>query len=383
MPKPDTFDDAAAASERTAAPLIQVRNLAAAYGTRTVIQNLTITVYEGEHVSLLGPSGCGKTTMLRCIAGLETPVAGDITIGSDTVFSTARRINLPPERRGLSMVFQSYAIWPHMTVFENVAYGLRSRGVRGAAVRDKVEQALQTVGMSEYIDRSATALSGGQQQRVAFARSYATTPRAMLLDEPLSNLDARMRAQMRDELKDLQRASNLATVYVTHDQEEAMAMSDRIIVMREGCIEQIGAPLEIYNQPRSRFVADFIGAANIIAGRLVDEATEVGPVLALGGGITLQCAPCARLPKANDAGQHLAAVRAVYPELLHEPATERPNTWPVTVARRVLLGDIVHYVMQWPGGTLRVSGFPGRLWSEGETGWLHIDPRHVVLVEPD
>jgi ABC-type Fe3+/spermidine/putrescine transport system ATPase subunit len=375
MSKPDPAD-------LTAPPLIQVRNLAAAYGSRTVIENLSFTVYEGEHVSLLGPSGCGKTTMLRCIAGLETPVAGDITIGPDTAFSAARRINLPPERRGLSMVFQSYAIWPHMTVFENVAYGLRSRGLRGTAVRGKVEQALQTVGMSEYIDRPATALSGGQQQRVAFARSYATTPRAMLLDEPLSNLDARMRAQMRDELKDLQRASNLATVYVTHDQEEAMAMSDRIIVMREGHIEQVGAPLDIYNQPRSRFVADFIGAANIIAGRLADASTEAGPVLKLDGA-SLQCAPCARLPKANMAGEHVAAIRAVYPELQREPAAAGTNQWPVTVTRRVLLGDIVHYVLQWPGGTLRVNGFPGRLWAEGETGWLHIAPAHVVLVEPD
>jgi len=280
------------------------------------------------------------------------------------------------------MVFQSYAIWPHMTVFENVAYGLRSRGLRGTAVRGKVEQALQTVGMSEYIDRPATALSGGQQQRVAFARSYATTPRAMLLDEPLSNLDARMRAQMRDELKDLQRASNLATVYVTHDQEEAMAMSDRIIVMREGHIEQVGVPLDIYNQPRSRFVADFIGAANIIAGRLADASAAAGPVLELDGA-RLQCAPCARLPKANMAGEHVAAIRAVYPELQREPAGAGTNQWPVTVTRRVLLGDIVHYVLQWPGGTLRVNGFPGRLWAEGESGWLHIAPAHVVLVEPD
>ncbi len=382
MSKPDLFDAAAATSASAAIPLIQVRNLAAAYGTRTVIENLSFTVYEREHVSLLGPSGCGKTTMLRCIAGLETPIAGDIMIGSDTVFSAARRLNVPPERRGLSMVFQSYAIWPHMTVFENVAYGLRSRGLRGAAVREKVEHALHTVGMSEYIDRSATALSGGQQQRVAFARSYATTPRAMLLDEPLSNLDARMRAQMRDELKDLQRASNLATVYVTHDQEEAMAMSDRIIVMREGRIEQVGAPLDIYNQPRSRFVADFIGAANIVAGRLADGATGAGPVLRVGDA-TLHCAPCARMPDPRDDGQHLAAIRAVYPELRRQPEGDDANEWPVTVVRRVLLGDIVNYLLQWPGGTLRVNGLPGRLWAEGETGWLHIAPDHAVLIAAD
>ncbi|HEX3864941.1 MAG TPA: ABC transporter ATP-binding protein [Stellaceae bacterium] len=382
MSKPDRADAAMTAPEGAAAPLIQVRNLAAAYGTRTVIENLSFTVYEGEHVSLLGPSGCGKTTMLRCIAGLETPIAGDITIGAETVFSVTRRTNMPPERRGLSMVFQSYAIWPHMTVFENVAYGLRSRGLRGAAVREKVEQALQTVGMSEYIDRSATALSGGQQQRVAFARSYATTPRAMLLDEPLSNLDARMRAQMRDELKDLQRASNLATVYVTHDQEEAMAMSDRIIVMREGRIEQVGAPLEIYNQPRSRFVADFIGAANIVSGRLAPGSDEAGPVLAVGD-VSLRCAPCARLPRPREDGQHLAAIRTVYPEIRREPERGVENEWPVTVERRVLLGDIVNYSLSWPGGTLRVHGFPGRLWAEGETAWVYISPRHIVLVDAD
>jgi ABC-type Fe3+/spermidine/putrescine transport system ATPase subunit len=198
---------------------IEVRNLTAAFDGKVVVKDVSFAVASGEHLSLLGPSGCGKSTTLRCIAGLETPVGGEIVIDGIPVFSSEKRINVPTEKRKLSMVFQSYAIWPHMTVFENVAYGLRVQHVKESEVQQRVAETLKMVGMEEYIQRPATDLSGGQQQRVALARSYASRPKAILLDEPLSNLDARLRVHMREEIKELQHKFGLSTIYVTHDQE--------------------------------------------------------------------------------------------------------------------------------------------------------------------
>ena len=220
----------------------------------------------GELVTLLGPSGCGKTTTLRAVAGLETPSGGSIRLNDDTVYSAAERRNVPTEKRGVSMVFQSYAIWPHMTVFDNVAYGLRVRKLPPAEVRQNVQRVLELVQMQDFADRPASKLSGGQQQRVAVARAIAFSPNVLLFDEPLSNLDAKLRAEMRVELRELQRRLDITSLYVTHDQEEALAISDRVIVMNGGRIEQIGTPEEIYNRPRSRFVADFVGSANLIRG---------------------------------------------------------------------------------------------------------------------
>jgi iron(III) transport system ATP-binding protein len=360
---------------------LEVRDLVAGYGDKIAVDGISFSVGAGEHLSLLGPSGCGKSTTLRCIAGLETPFEGEIVIDSKIVFSSAKKINIPPEKRQLSMVFQSYAIWPHMTVFENVAYGLRAQKVGGAELKQRVGTALSMVGMAELVDRPATDLSGGQQQRIALARSFAVHPKAMLLDEPLSNLDARLRVRMREELKELQHQLKLCTIYVTHDQEEAMAISDRIIVMHSGRIEQIGAPLEIYDLPCTRFVADFIGAANILTGQVVPGAAGQGAVLRVGQA-DVQCAPREQMPHPTADGSYLAAVRAVYPEL-SRGTVSGPNQWMVTVKRRLLLGDIVTYVLDWPGGTLRVQGFPGKLFNEGENIVLHIPRERAVLVDAD
>ena len=218
-------------------------------------------------MTLLGPSGCGKTTTLRAIAGLEQPRGGSIRIDGQAMYDAAERKNVPTEQRGVSMVFQSYAVWPHMTVFDNVAYGLRVRKQSTADIKANVERALDLVQMRHLADRGASKLSGGQQQRVALARAIAFSPTVVLFDEPLSNLDAKLRAEMRVELRELQRRLDITSVYVTHDQEEALAISDRVIVMNVGVIEQIGTPEEIYNRPRSRFVADFVGSANLIKGR--------------------------------------------------------------------------------------------------------------------
>src|SRR5262245_55449195 len=223
-----------------ATPAIEVENLVIRYGSVTAVDSVSFSVNQGEQLTLLGPSGCGKTSTLRAVAGLERPSEGAIRIGGRTMYDAAKRINIPTEQRGLSMVFQSYAIWPHMTVFDNVAYGLRVRNETAAALKEKVHHALDLVKMGAFAERNASQLSGGQQQRVALARACAFSPTVLLFDEPLSNLDAKLRAEMRIELRELQRRLKVTSVYVTHDLEEALAMSDQIIVMRAGDIEQSG-----------------------------------------------------------------------------------------------------------------------------------------------
>ena len=368
----------ALSTDKASTAYIEVCDLTVAYGSKVVVKNVSFSVGGNEHLSLLGPSGCGKSTTLRCIAGLETPIGGEIIIDGVPVFSSEKRINVPTEKRNLSMVFQSYAIWPHMTVFENVAYGLRTQRVAQADVKKRVSDVLRMVGMEDYIDRPATDLSGGQQQRVALARAYASRPKAILLDEPLSNLDARLRVHMREEIKQLQHEFHLSTIYVTHDQEEAMAISDRIIVMREGSIEQSGAPLDIYNKPRSRFVADFIGAANIIAGTSQGTSAAGGPMIKSGDAL-IECAPGSKLAAPDSDGNHLIAVRTVYPEMLRD-APSRPNQWPAKIVRSVLLGDIVSYTVAWAGGELRLHSFPNRLFSEGEEVQIHIPAERAIPV---
>src|SRR6187200_200328 len=257
-------------------PHIEVENLEVYFGAVPAVRGVSFTVTHGEQLTLLGPSGCGKATTLRAVAGLEKPVGGEIRIEGAPIYSKARNINVPAEKRGLSMVFQSYAIWPHMTVFDNVAYGLRVRREEAAAIRDKVMRALALVQMQAFADRRASQLSGGQQQRVALARAFVFQPSVLLFDEPLSNLDAKLRADMRIELRDLQHRLGITSIYVTHDLEEALAMSDHIVVMRDGLVEQTGTPDEIYNHPRNAFVADFIGSSNMITGRLRPDLASDG-----------------------------------------------------------------------------------------------------------
>ncbi len=229
-------------------------------------QDVSFDVPEGKLFTLLGPSGCGKTTTLRSIAGLERPVAGEITVEGHVVYSSAKKTFVPPNQRHFGMVFQSYAIWPHMNVFQNAAFPLQVRSQRPSEkeIREKVMRVLSAVGLEDLADRDATRLSGGQQQRLALARAIAMEPRILLLDEPLSNLDAKLREKMRFELKRLQSEFKLTTVYVTHDQSEALALSHQIAVMNEGRIVQVGTPREIYESPRNRFVADFVGTSNFI-----------------------------------------------------------------------------------------------------------------------
>ena len=357
---------------------IEVENLVVRYGAVAAVGPVSFTVNAGEQLTLLGPSGCGKTTTLRAIAGLEQPAEGATRIRGETMYDGARGVNLPAERRGLSMVFQSYAIWPHMTVFENVAYGLRVRRASEAEIRDKVHMALDLVKMDAYADRNASQLSGGQQQRVAVARACAFSPKVLLFDEPLSNLDAKLRAEMRIELRELQHRLGVTSVYVTHDLEEALAMSDRIVVMRGGHIEQEGSPGEIYNYPRTEFVADFVGSANLIRGRLRPDLSRDGMVaLEADAGHILHGDAHGRTP----APEPVMSVRTVHLQLSAAPPAATVNVWPVVVRRAIFLGDLTQVHVDWAGRELVIRQTGAVPPPEGSTAYLWIDPGHCVLLE--
>jgi iron(III) transport system ATP-binding protein len=359
------------------APHIEVERLDVRYGRVPAVDGVSFRVFPGEQLTLLGPSGCGKTTTLRAIAGLEQPTAGEIRIGGVAVYSSARRINVPAEKRGLSMVFQSYAIWPHMSVLENVAYGLRVRGESCEAIARKVDDALDLVQMRAFRERPASQLSGGQQQRVALARAFVFQPSVLLFDEPLSNLDAKLRADMRIELRELQHRLRLTSVYVTHDLEEALAMSDRVVVMRDGRIEQIGAPGEIYDLPRNAFVADFVGSANLIRGRH-------RPDLAADGFLALETtAGDIVYGMAHDraiGADPVFSVRTVHLRLTAERPAAARNVWPVRVERSVFQGDFTQVHVAWGNQHLVVRGLAMDA-IVGQGAFMTVDPRRVVLLE--
>ncbi len=245
---------------------ITFSNITKSYGTVKVIHEFSGIFQDKEFITLLGPSGCGKTTMLRMIAGFERPSSGEIKIDNVTVSSPTQFI--PPNERNIGMVFQSYAVWPHMNVFDNVAYPLKIQGVSRSEIRQRVESVLESVHLSQYITRMPDELSGGQQQRVALGRALVSRPKVLLLDEPLSNLDAKLRESMRFEIKEVQHKSGITVVYVTHDQTEAMAMSDKIIVFNQGIVQQADSPINIYKNPANQFVADFVGKINFLRGRV-------------------------------------------------------------------------------------------------------------------
>ena len=259
--------DAAAARKSSRDPYLRIERLTKRFGSFTALQDISLDIYEGEFVCFLGPSGCGKTTLLRAIAGLDIQTSGRVEQAGRDISA------LPPTKRDFGIVFQSYALFPNLTVAKNVAYGLQNAGVKKAVVAKRVQELLHLVGLPDQGEKYPAQLSGGQQQRVALARALATSPGLLLLDEPLSALDAKVRVYLRHEVKQLQRRLGVTTVMVTHDQEEALTMADRIVVMNQGVVEQIGTPLEIYREPASPFVADFIGVMNFIAGTVVGAAT--------------------------------------------------------------------------------------------------------------
>ncbi|MFL5322707.1 MAG: ABC transporter ATP-binding protein [Microvirga sp.] len=339
-------------SGRPEPPALAVDDLRVRLGSNEILRGVSYAVRPGRIAALLGRSGSGKTTLLRCVAGLETPTAGSIAIGETQVFDAGRGIDVPTERRNLGLVFQSYALWPHKTVFDNVAYGLRVRGAARADIEARVAEVLQGVGLGALGARFPHQLSGGQQQRVALARAFAYGPPVILLDEPLSNLDAKLRTELRAELKRLHGRLRTTMVYVTHDQIEALTLGDRIAVMNRGRLQQVGTPNEIYRTPCNLFVALFVGspAMNILPGPLVGRGADV-----------------------------TAGVR---PEAMHR-AGELPGGIPLELVAEVVepLGSDV-YVHGNAGGEAVVARLPGNVQvSPGDRLPLSVDPADLHLFD--
>ena len=353
-------------------PGVSLRDLHRRYGDVAAVDGLSLDVKPGELVALLGPSGCGKTTTLRLVAGFLKPEAGEIWVGERRVSSPDAVV--PPERRRMAMIFQSYALWPHMTVAQNVAYGLRFKKVARAERERKVAAMLRVVQLAGYEARYPTELSGGQQQRVAVARALVVEPEILLLDEPLSNLDANLREEMRFEIRRLHEEFGITTLYVTHDQAEAMVISDRIAVLDHGRVAQVGTADELFHQPRTRFVAEFIGKTNVVDGMAVKpDAVAHGPLtLRVGGGGLVP-------------GAHVAlSIRPHQIELVDPSAPSDPllNALRGTVQRVSFLGETVDYMVPVADTdlVLRVSAPASRRLRVGEPVGLRIDPAACVVL---
>ncbi len=366
--------------------MITVTNLSMSYGGPEgvkAVRDISFEVPEGSFYTLLGPSGCGKTSTLRCIAGLERPTAGEIRIDDQVVYSKGSRV-VPINERPIGMVFQSYAIWPHMSVFENTAFPLRVGKQRLASriIRDKVMEALSLVGLQAFEQRMATQLSGGQQQRLALARALVREPKVLLLDEPLSNLDAKLRDQTRLELRRIQRRLRITTLYVTHDQTEALSMSNSIAVMNQGVIAQEGRPTEIYRRPRSMFVAQFIGATSRVPGVLTADqegeqrrvATSIGDIWCL--------TPDELRPEESVA----AIIRPENVVLHREQVAATKNVFKGEVRRAVFLGESLDYSIDLGGGVMvRTRQHPSSQLRRGESVWVELPVESTVAlaVGPD
>jgi iron(III) transport system ATP-binding protein len=349
---------------------VTIKGLSKSYGAETAaVSDLDLVIRDNSFVTLLGPSGCGKTTTLRLIAGYMRPDAGTIHVG-DKLLSSPGGV-VPPEHRGMGMVFQNYAVWPHKSVYENVVFGLKLRKVPREKARQQVAAALALVNLSGLEARLPSQLSGGQQQRVALARSLVVEPDILLLDEPLSNLDAKLRERMRTELKELQRRTGITFVYVTHDQAEALALSDQIAVIHSGRLQQFGGPDEVYTRPRNRVVADFMGHVNFLAGKM-----DAGGRVRLGGGAPISLAAPTTIAPGTPVDL------AVRPEdvILGPTGGQENGAMTARVAVRTFLGNINEYFVTLPSGeTLRAQTPPKLNFAVGDTVALSFDPANLSV----
>ena len=359
-----------------AQPVLEFRDVSKRFGTVSAVDHVSFTIARGEIFTLLGPSGCGKTTTLRLVAGLEEPDEGEILVNGTPMAAPGRNIFVVPDRRQMGMVFQSYAIWPHLSVFENVAFPLRVRGQAGPDLQRKVRQALETVGLSGLDNRGVTELSGGQQQRVALARALVYEPSILLLDEPLSNLDAKLREQMRFEIRELQRKLELTVLYVTHDQHEAMTLSDRIAVVHRGRFDQVGTPAEVYEMPVTAFVADFLGRTVSFEGKLVKNHSSCWIEL-------LHGSACLRLGNEQAtlfSGGELVRIltRPEDMEIL-APGELEQNQLPGRIQHVAYLGDRFEYHVVAAGATFVLETTKKNRFDAGAEVRVTVDPARFTL----
>jgi iron(III) transport system ATP-binding protein len=357
-------------------PEIVVEGLSKTFGDQQALDRVEFTVRDGEFFTLLGPSGCGKSTTLMSIAGFQSPDEGRIAIGDTPLFDAARKLSVAAERRNLGIVFQSYAVWPHMTVFQNLAFPLKVRKLKKQEIRRRVHETLELVELSPFAERYPHQLSGGQQQRVALARALVYSPSVLLLDEPFSNLDAKLRERARTWLKDLQRRLGLTTLFVTHDQDEALSMSDRVLVMRDGHVLQVGSPEDVYRRPADRFVAEFVGQCNLISGRVA--STDGGTVVldVDGGSHRLTLRPD-RTPTLDSQVTVVIRPEAVSLES-PDSKVNGTNTWDANVHAVAFLGD--HYQYELQAGPLELTvQTPTKV--PGEQLKVHIPPHACSVVE--
>ncbi len=318
---------------------IELQNIVKAYGKTTVVKHVHLTIEDGEFFTLLGPSGCGKTTLLRMVAGFHSPDSGDIRFDDRSILS------IPAHKRNTGMVFQNYALFPHLTIFENVAYGLRARNLAQSEIKDRVHDLLEAVQLQDFAQRFPRQLSGGQQQRVALARALVIRPHVLLMDEPLSNLDAKLRISMREEIRQMQKELGITTIYVTHDQEEAMAVSDRIAILHDGILQQVDTPREIYFKPKNRFVSQFMGACNFFEAVRKSQNGELCHVQCQGQDFSIAAQP---------AEENITFM--LRPDWIHiGEAQEGENSFKGIIKEISFLGTITVYYIEALGQTLRVD----------------------------
>ncbi len=356
---------------------IEIQNLFKRFKKVVAVNHIQLEVNEGEMLTLLGPSGCGKTTTLRCIAGLERPEEGDILIDGKPMFSKGF---IQPSKRGIGMVFQNYAVWPHMKVFNNIVYGLKIRKISKQDIQEKALQVLALTGLTGLEERYPSQLSGGQQQRVALARALVSNPKVLLLDEPLSNLDAKLREELRFEIKSLVKRMGITSVYVTHDQAEAMVISDRIAIMESGNVVQIGTAEEIYEKPANRFVADFIGTMNFISGEVVQVLQDRNAVYVHTDFSEKMLCTIPGTEPITQGQKVYASIRPENVEVFTDPHQDRENLFKGTIAHKAYLGNFLYFFINIDGTMIRVQ-IPHQMpQEEGQELYLFLDPQKCSIL---
>jgi iron(III) transport system ATP-binding protein len=354
-------------------PALHLERIVKKYGKVKAVDDLSLEVREGELLTLLGPSGCGKTTVLRCVSGFVKPDSGDIYLGDRKI------TEIPPQKRGIGLVFQNYALWPHMTVFQNLAFGLQIKKLSKNEIRQKVGRALSLVQLEGFGDRYPRQLSGGQQQRVALARALVLEPEILLLDEPLSNLDALLREQMRFEIALIHKQAGITTIYVTHDQTEAMVISDRIVVLEKGRIMQLGTPLEVYSKPANKFVAGFMGTTNFIYGKVISFDKDYAEVTT-DDGVTLT----GRGRELKNGDEVDVAIRPESIKFLSpaeaETTSHEPNLYEAEVVRASYIGELIDYQLKIKNHLIRAKGEVRTPHRVGERIVIKLDPDQLAVL---